>query len=90
MELNTTFSEDLSLSFGDISGISPIDISNASPPRRAAAPARKRARMLSNPCSNVATPAPKRARLSSPPCSVSHSVTKWQTFSLHEKKQGLV
>ena len=28
MELNTTFREDLSLSFGDISGISPIDISN--------------------------------------------------------------
>ena len=148
MELNTTFREDLSPSFGDISGISPIDISNdqesfnlfdkffdseddlnnnsiheepkkdeggeaekdegeegnddndvqvtppppspASPPRRAAAPARKRARMLSTPCSNLATPAPKRARLSSTPCSVSHSVTKRQTFSLHEKKQGLV
>ena len=28
MELNTMFIEDLSLSFGDISGISPIDISN--------------------------------------------------------------
>ena len=115
MELNTTFREDLSLSFGDISGISqmtrkvstfltsfftrnddddvqvtPPPPSPASPPKRAAAPARKRARMLSTLCSNIATPAPKRARLSSPPCSVSHSVTKWQTFSLHEKKQGLV
>ena len=115
MELNTTFREDLSLSFGDISGISqmtrkvstfltsfftrnddddvqvtPHPPSPASPPKRAAAPTRKRARMLSTLCSNIATPAPKRARLSSPPCSVSHSVTKWQTFSLHEKKQGLV
>ena len=70
--------------------VTPPPTSPASPPKRAAAPAHKRARMLSTLCSNIATPAPKRARLSSTPCSVSHSVTKRQTFSLPEKKQGLV